>query len=206
MIIEVLPVGNLEANCCIIGCEETRQAAVVDPGDEVERVLERLGNLGLKVSAIILTHGHADHIGGVGQLKKATNAPVLIHALDSDMLTNPAKNLSAWIGEQLEFKPADRLLEDKDIIQVGKLTLEVLHTPGHTPGGICLLSGEHVFTGDTLFAQSIGRSDFPGGSHTTLINSIKTKLLILPEDTKVYPGHGPSTTVSKEKRLNPFLQ
>jgi len=205
LIIETLPVGNLEANCYIIGCEETGQAAVVDPGDEAGRILDRLAKGGLKVAAVVLTHGHADHIGAVGELKKATGAPVMIHAQDGEMLTNPARNLSAWLGEQLSFKPADRLLEDGDTIQVGTVTLEVIHTPGHTPGGICLRAGKDLFTGDTLFARSIGRSDFPGGSHTTLIKSIKSKLLALPEDTKIYPGHGPTSTIGEEKRHNPFL-
>ncbi|SHE57275.1 Glyoxylase, beta-lactamase superfamily II [Desulforamulus putei DSM 12395] len=205
MIIETLPVGNLEVNCYIIGCEETGQAAVVDPGDEAGRILDRLAKGGLKVAAVVLTHGHADHIGAVGELKKATGAPVMIHAQDGEMLTNPARNLSAWLGEQLSFKPADRLLEDGDTIQVGTVTLEVIHTPGHTPGGICLRAGKDLFTGDTLFARSIGRSDFPGGSHTTLIKSIKSKLLALPEDTKIYPGHGPTSTIGEEKRHNPFL-
>lgn len=205
MIIETLPVGNLEANCYIIGCQQTRQAAVVDPGDEAERILERLTKLGLKAAAIILTHGHADHIGAVGDIKKATGAPVMIHTQDAEMLTNPARNLSAWLGEQLAFKAADRLLEAGDTIEAGTITLEVIHTPGHTPGGICLRAGKDLFTGDTLFAQSIGRSDFPGGSHTTLINSIKSKLLVLPEDTKIYPGHGATSTIGEEKRHNPFL-
>ncbi|MDO7789019.1 MBL fold metallo-hydrolase [Desulforamulus aquiferis] len=205
MIIEELPVGNLEANCYIIGCSETGESAVIDPGDEVERILERLSQQGLKNTAIILTHGHADHIGAVGQLKKATNAPVMIHSQDGTMLTNPALNLSSWLGEQLAFKPADRLLEDGDQIQIGNLILDVIHTPGHTPGGICLKLGGQVFTGDTLFAQSIGRSDFPGGSQATLISSIKKKLMTLPDETAVYPGHGPSSTIGQEKRSNPFL-
>ncbi|AEF95100.1 beta-lactamase domain protein [Desulfotomaculum nigrificans CO-1-SRB] len=206
MLIETLPVGNLEANCYIIGCPETDQAAIVDPGDEARRILAQVAKLGLTVSAIILTHGHYDHIGAVAELKKATGAPVMIHRQDSEMLTKPALNLSAWLGEDIELKPADRLLEDGDLIKVGNLTLEVLHTPGHTPGGICLKVGGDVFTGDTLFAQSVGRSDFPGGSHTTLINSIKQKLLVLPDDTMIYPGHGPASTIGQEKRLNPYLQ
>jgi len=206
LIIETLPVGNLEANCYIIGCTGTRQAAVVDPGDEAGRILDKLKKLDLKLSVIILTHGHADHIGAVGELKEASGAQVMIQTGDGDMLTRPSLNLSAWLGGAIAFKPADRLLEDGDFIKVGNLTLEVLHTPGHTPGGICLKVGNDLFTGDTLFAQSIGRSDFPGGNHKTLIHSIKTKLLTLPEETVIYPGHGPGSTIGREKRHNPFLQ
>ncbi|GAB6181977.1 MBL fold metallo-hydrolase [Desulfotomaculum defluvii] len=205
MIIETLPVGNMEANCHIIGCEETRKAIVVDPGEEADRIQARLNKLNLKAEAIVLTHGHVDHIGALGELKELTGAKVMIHTQDGEMLTNPKKNLSAWMGYQMSFQPAERLLEDGDTIEVGKITLEVLHTPGHTPGGICLKAGKDLFSGDTLFAQSIGRSDFPGGSHTTLIRSIKNKLLVLPEDTKVYTGHGPATTIGLEKRHNPFL-
>ncbi|AQS58363.1 MBL fold metallo-hydrolase [Desulforamulus ferrireducens] len=205
MLIKKLPVGNLEANCYIIGCPATGQAAVLDPGDEAGRILEQLKQAQLTVSAIILTHGHADHIGAVGELKKATGAPVMIHAQDAEALTNPAVNLSAWLGEILEFKPADRLLQDGDTITVGEVTLEVIHTPGHTLGGICVKTGNVLFTGDTLFAQSVGRSDFPGGNHTTLIQSIKQKLLVLPEETVVYPGHGGATTIGQEKAHNPYL-
>lgn len=205
MILEGFPVGPMAANCYIIGCPETKEAAVVDPGAEGGRILRRLEQLGLKCRYIILTHGHADHIGAVGQVKEATGAEVLIHREDGKMLTSPASNLSLYVGMALSFNPAERLLEDGDTVTVGKLTLKVIHTPGHTPGSISLEVGDCLITGDTLFAGSVGRSDFPGGSHQQLIRSIKEKLLVYPPETKVLPGHGPASTVGEEARYNPFL-
>ncbi|WP_211230140.1 MBL fold metallo-hydrolase [Desulfovirgula thermocuniculi] len=195
----------MAANCYIIGCPETKEAAVVDPGAEGGRILRRLEQLGLTCRYIILTHGHADHIGAVGQVKEATGAEVLIHREDGKMLTSPASNLSLYVGMALSFDPAERLLEDGDTVTVGKLTLKVIHTPGHTPGSISLEVGDCLITGDTLFAGSVGRSDFPGGSHQQLIRSIKEKLLVYPPETKVLPGHGPTSTVGEEARYNPFL-
>jgi glyoxylase-like metal-dependent hydrolase (beta-lactamase superfamily II) len=205
MILEGLAVGGMGSNCYIIGCDQTKEAAVVDPGAEGRRILDRLGRLGLKCTKIILTHGHVDHIGALREVLEATGAEVLIHELDGDMLTSPSKNLSMFMGALLKFKGADRLLKDGDNIQVGTVNLEVIHTPGHTPGGICLKVGDDLLTGDTLFAGSIGRSDFPGGNHNQLINSIKTKLLGFPGKTRVFPGHGPASTIDEEKRFNPFL-
>ncbi|MEW5953988.1 MAG: MBL fold metallo-hydrolase [Bacillota bacterium] len=205
MILEGLAVGGMGSNCYIIGCDQTKEAAVVDPGAEGRRILDRLGRLGLKCTKIILTHGHVDHIGALREVLEATGAEVLIHELDGDMLTSPSKNLSMFMGALLKFKGADRLLKDGDNIQVGTVNLEVIHTPGHTPGGICLKVGDDLLTGDTLFAGSIGRSDFPGGNHNQLINSIKTKLLDFPGKTRVFPGHGPASTIDEEKRFNPFL-
>lgn len=205
MILEGFPVGSLEANCYIIGCEETREAAVVDPGGDVERILQALQRNNLKCRYIILTHGHADHIAGLGRLQEATKAQVLIHAADAKMLTNPAKNFSFFTGSFLKFKEADRLLQGGETIPVGRVIIEVIHTPGHTPGGITLKVGDNLLTGDTLFAGSVGRSDFPGGNHRQLINSIKEKLLIYPPETKVLPGHGPASTIGEESRYNPFL-
>ncbi|MBF7083681.1 MBL fold metallo-hydrolase [Desulfallas sp. Bu1-1] len=195
----------MDSNCYIIGCEKTRTAAVVDPGAEGGRILRRLESLGLTCKYIIITHGHIDHIGALKEVQQATGAEVLIHKDDAGMLTSPAQNLSLFMGSMLKFKEADRLLEDGDKIQVGDITLEVIHTPGHTPGGICLKVGQDLITGDTLFAGSVGRSDFPGGNHNVMINSIKTKLLVFPDSTRIYPGHGPSSTIGAEKRHNPFL-
>lgn len=204
MILERLEVGPLATNCYIIGCPVISIAAVVDPGDEGEIILDKLNSLHLQCKYIILTHGHVDHIGALDEVQAATGAEVLIHPGDAERLANPARYSVLPIGS-LNPQKADRLLEDGDTIQVGHITLEVLYTPGHTPGGICLKTGHILITGDTLFAGSVGRSDLPGGSHQVLINSIKTKLLGFADETKVYPGHGPASSIGAEKRFNPFL-
>lgn len=205
MIFEGFGVGPMDSNCYIIGCQQTKMAAVVDPGAEGGRILERLKKLGLTCQYIILTHGHVDHIGALNEVRQGTGAKVLIHKQDAGMLTNPALNLSMFMGSLLKCKAADRLLEDGEKLELGNLTLEVLHTPGHAPGGISLKVGDDLITGDTLFAGSVGRSDFPGGNHNVMINSIKTKLLPFPNSTRVFPGHGPSSTIGDEKQSNPFL-
>ncbi|MHB8171557.1 MAG: MBL fold metallo-hydrolase [Thermincolia bacterium] len=200
-----LPVGPMAANCFIIGCEQTKEAAVIDPGGDAKVILSLLDKEGLELKYIINTHGHIDHIGANDEVKAASGAKIIIHELDAEMLTNPRKNLSAFMGAMNSFKAADKTVKDGDMIQVGNLELKVIHTPGHTPGGICLKQGALLWTGDTLFQGSIGRSDFPGGNHDTLISSIKTKLTVLPDDTQVFPGHGPSSNIGEEKRSNPFL-
>jgi hydroxyacylglutathione hydrolase len=192
MIVKRFAVGWLSTNCYVVGCEETREAAVIDPGmeskAEAEPILDYIKQNSLHIKYVINTHGHPDHIAGNTIIKKTTGAPILIHE------SNP------------ENVQADRKLSDGDTLQLGTLKLKVLHTPGHTPDGISLLVDNAVFTGDALFAGSIGRTDFAGGSFQELINSIKTKLLPLPDNFKIYSGHGPPTTIGDEKRHNPFLQ
>ncbi|MDH5689809.1 MAG: MBL fold metallo-hydrolase [Candidatus Bathyarchaeota archaeon] len=192
MIVKRFTVGWLSTNCYVVGCEETKEAVVIDPGMDSERETEEILNFikqnSFRIKYIINTHGHPDHISGNAVMKKATGAPILIHENHS-------------VGVQ-----ADRKLRDGDVLQVGTFTLVVIYTPGHTKDGISLLGDNVIFTGDALFAGSIGRTDFSGGSFQELINSIKTKLLPLPDSFKVYCGHGPSTTIGDEKKYNPFLQ
>jgi hydroxyacylglutathione hydrolase len=205
MILEILSVGELETNCYILGDEQTKEGIVIDPGGDFELIFKTLQSQKLKTKYIILTHGHIDHILALPKKKEKTGAKVLIHSKDKEMLTSSARNLSIGLGLNFICSEADILLEDGSVIDCGTINLKVLHTPGHSPGGISLLSDEAVFTGDTLFNHSIGRTDFPGCSFEVLIQSIKKKLLTLPDETVVYPGHGPSTTIGEERRFNPFL-
>lgn len=205
MIIKTLAVGPIMANCFIVGCAETREAVVIDPGDEADRILFELAESRLKVVHIVNTHGHFDHVGANRRMKQATGAPLAIHALDAPMLQNLARSAAAW-GMSAEDSPApDRLVEEGDRLDFGNLAMTVLHTPGHTPGGISLLVDGHLFVGDTLFAGSVGRTDFPGGDFDTLRASIQKKLFTLPDDVRVHTGHGPDTFIGEEKRSNPFV-
>lgn len=182
------------------------EGIVVDPAAPSEVLLERIRDLGLKIKMIINTHGHGDHIGGNSFFAERLNAPLAIHKDDAAMLTDNLKNLSAYMGSSLPIRAADVLLEDGYTLKLGEHELKVIHTPGHTPGGICLHTEKYLISGDTLFELSIGRTDFPGGSHTSLISSIREKLFVLPDDVIVFPGHGPQTTIGLEKANNPFLR
>jgi hydroxyacylglutathione hydrolase len=206
LIIKTLALGPIMANCFIVGCENTKSAVVIDPGDEVTKILMSLADSKLTVKYIINTHGHFDHVGANKRLKDATGAPILIHKSDADMLAQVSLSAMAFGMSGENSPPADRTIEEGDKITFGDITLTVLHTPGHSLGGVSLCGGGVVFVGDSLFAGSIGRTDFPGGDYDTLITSIKTKLFPLGDDVVVYSGHGPATTIGREKRFNPFLQ
>jgi glyoxylase-like metal-dependent hydrolase (beta-lactamase superfamily II) len=206
LIIKTLVVGPIMANCHILGCEETKEAAVVDPGDDTGKILMALAESKLNVKYILNTHGHFDHVGGNKKMKEVTKAPILIHSSDAHMLTSLSSAAAAWGMAADDSPPPDQTIEEGDTISFGKITLKVLHTPGHTPGGVSFHSDGKVFVGDTLFAGSIGRTDFPGGDFDTLISGIKKKLFPLGDDVVVYCGHGPETTIGREKRSNPFLR
>lgn len=205
MILRVLEVGAFAANCYIVGCPKTREGVVIDPGAEGPQILRAVEDENIEVKYIINTHGHVDHVGGNADIKEATGAPLLIHREDGEMCRKPHASLSIFAGK-IKLSEPDRLLEEGDELDVGTLTFRVIHTPGHTRGGISLLVDNAVFTGDTLFAGSIGRTDLPGGSYRQIIASIKEKILPLPPGTLVYPGHGPASTVEEEKGTNPFLR
>lgn len=203
--VEVIPVGGIETNCYLIG--DDKGAVLIDPGEDAVRIIKKIKERAAKVTQIVLTHGHADHIGALPEVKKFTAAPVLIHKEDAVMLTDAMANLSAIFDTPLTTEPADKFIDDGDEIIAGGVRLKVLLTPGHTPGGISLYEANAgvVFTGDALFAGSIGRTDFPGASHEQLIEAIEEKLLTLPDETIVYPGHGPQSTIGEEKEENPWL-
>lgn len=207
MIFEIVAVGPLGANCFILGCEESKSGVVVDPGSEPEKIIYAIERLGLRITSIINTHGHFDHVGGNSRLREHTGAKLLVHEKDVRLLSM-ASEVAARYGAITEDSPLpDEFLADGMVIPVGNYQISVIHTPGHTPGGCCLYLDEEgvLISGDTLFADGVGRTDFPGGSHQALIESIRTRLLTLPETTRVYPGHGPSTTIGHEKRHNPFI-
>ena len=205
MLIKSVVVGNLQVNCYIIADEVSKKAIVIDPGDEPERIMDEVRGNGLAVEQIICTHGHFDHVGAVSDIRKETGARVLIHK-DELALYNGAKDMAAFWGYELETLPEpDVLVKGGDVIKVGALSFEVIHTPGHSPGGICLYCGDIVITGDALFAGSVGRTDFPGGDMGKLKKSFR-RLMELPEKLAVLPGHGPQSTIGREKKTNMFAR
>ncbi len=206
MLIEKLAVGPIMANCFVIGCEETREGAVIDPGAEADRILDVVSKSGLTITRIINTHGHFDHVGANREMKERTDAELIIHPLDAPMLAQLDQMAGAFGMAVDNSPPPDRTVEEGDRIQVGRQFLTVLHTPGHTPGGIALHTDGHVFVGDTLFQGSIGRTDFPGGDYDTIIRSIREKLFPLGDRVVVYTGHGPETDIGTEKQYNPFAR
>ncbi len=205
MIIETIPVGPLEVNCYLAAAAPGEEAVVIDPGDEGEKIMARLKAHRLTLKAILNTHGHFDHIGANGSLKEATGADIMIHEKDAPLL-EAADRQAAMFGLTAEpSPPPDRTVADNDTIEIGGLSLRVIETPGHTEGGVCFLLDRALFCGDTLFAASIGRTDLPGGSFRDLIQSIQQRILPLGDHIVLYPGHGPASSVSKEKRTNPFI-
>jgi hydroxyacylglutathione hydrolase len=203
MILKRLKTGMFGSNCFIFG--DNGIGAIIDPGCGMEEILEAVSESGLKIAFIIITHCHIDHIITTDRIRYELGAKVLIHEKDAASLTNPLYNGSRMFGSGLTFKDADMLLKDGDVLDVGGLKVEIIHTPGHSPGGICIKVDNIVFTGDTLFRMSKGRTDFDNGNEDQLDRSIKEKLMVLNDDVIVYPGHGISTTIGFERKNNPWL-
>ena len=201
MLIKTIPVGPLESNCYLAGDEDTKEIFIIDPGGDYKKIKSAIDKDRLKPKAVINTHGHGDHIGANNEF----GIPVWIHRLDAEFLTDPSRNLSGAFGFFLKTKKASRLLEHGDILNIGKYNLEVIHTPGHTPGSICLKEDEVIFTGDTLFRQGIGRTDFAYGSEEDIMRSIKERLFTLGDGYIIYPGHGPDSTIGFEKANNAYI-
>lgn len=208
MILETFPVGPLRCNCSILGDEVTHEAVVVDPGDNIPEILSRLQKHGLTLRQIVITHAHIDHVGGALLLKRATGAPVYLNQHDLGLL-GAMEMQAGWLGIPTpETASPDASADDGMTVGLATLPAEVIHTPGHTPGSICLLFPQQalLLAGDTLFAGSIGRTDLPGGDGRQILRSLRDRLMVLPEKTRVLPGHGPETTIGEEKQSNPFLQ
>ncbi|MBM4081156.1 MAG: MBL fold metallo-hydrolase [Planctomycetes bacterium] len=213
MRIEHLTVGPLETGCYVVSCDGAPDAMIIDPGAEADRIIAYLAKNRLVPKYLVNTHGHIDHIGANADLKaRFPNMQICVHADDAACLVKPSKNLSFLQGVAYKSPPADVTLKEDDVLAVGQCELKVIHVPGHTPGGICLVSGPNakkgarvLFSGDSLFAGGIGRTDFPGGDEESLLSNLRSKVLSFDDNTAVYPGHGPPTTVGEERRSNPYL-
>ncbi len=205
MILKTVLVGSMQVNCYILACSEGGQALIIDPGEQERKIRSVLDRYKLKPALIINTHGHYDHIG----CNDKFGVPVYVHVDDRNMLKDPDSNLSAAFSDSFKVNSEIRVLEDEQLIKLDCIELEVIHTPGHTPGGIALLmkkpDSNILFTGDTLFYQGVGRSDLPGGDQAMLERSLKDKLMVLPDNVIIYPGHGPASTIGEERENNPFL-
>lgn len=206
MKILMMPLGLYQTNCYVLYNEDSFEAVVIDPGSDGDSLLKALQERQLKVQKILLTHGHSDHIGAVQAVADAYHAPVYIHKKEAPFLHDPVLNLSAKMGLSITCDVDEIHVQQGTVIEVADMSFTVLETPGHTPGGICFYGEGLVFAGDTLFQDSIGRTDFPGGSYETLIQSIQTQLYTLPQDTVVCPGHGPTTSLEYEMKNNPFVR
>jgi hydroxyacylglutathione hydrolase len=205
ILVKRLVVGSLSANCYIVGGKAAGEGMVIDPGGNAEEIYREIRDSGLDITTIVLTHGHSDHIAALRDIQDKTGAEVAIHIEDADFLEGYGSVSSQFGISYRTPHPPDRLLREGDNIDIGDTRFTVIHTPGHTPGSICLLTGDKVFTGDTLFRRGIGTTLMPGSSRPQLIDSIRTKLMVLPDSTIIYPGHGRETTIGAERRENPYV-
>lgn len=205
MKVEKLVVGEMQANCYLVWDEQSKEAVAIDPGGDPDTIIDAISRNSLKVIHIINTHGHVDHVEANDLIRQKTGASLFIHSADVSLLQDLELNLSQALGKGKNFLPPTKALEDKDKLKLNGFDLEVLHTPGHTPGSICLYGDKRLFSGDTLFAGGVGRTDLPGGNFRQLKDSLEHKILKLSDEVVVYPGHGPNTTIGKERRDNPFL-